>query len=786
MSEILNLTVNVVSHNKINLQWDKITDTIEYRVFRQDKNSPEKLILKSAMTGYQDLMLEGNSFYTYRVEAVRENEQIVHSPLRSAATYSRKVQKPGLLFSSVEAENLRNRANIAPWDKWRDAIVSTATNYVNTSLDSIPYNQLQNITDRVAAAYFFGYGNQYAHKAKEMILGVLSEKTDLKIYHLMRATTLLSCCVAYDFIEDILLKDEINLIRQGFEKYAGVLYRSVESYRNNWKMIMATGLAAAGALLDNLLYLRKADEIFQEGLESFIRAEGGLYEGQGYESYTMQYSTIGMYILMHYGFRDFFSNPRYQQNIKFLVKQWLPFGQIPTFEDSSNCLTGHWKQLYRNALPFVNDPKVARGLEFLRQKLEATEDYIEGGASEGDDNVVSYILYHSQPDARQYTESNPTWYAKDSGLAFFRQGYEDDHLCLVLNNKPFGSPHRLPDDGSFELWGYGGYLIHNPGYPGWGKQPNHDYNRDGRAHNTVKIKGISNLGNTIQNPFPITITTHSIDLVEANVSEKYENHSGSFRRSILFKKPHGRVPGYFILYDKITTNDASTPVEWFLHGKSADMEIQGRDILWNIERWRGHGENIALHVHILSDQLKLSRQQEDFPTFIWSSKYPARDVAYLKGEKLGGAKILSVLYPRKHSTKAPSLVDEMLMPGVQSCTVNATDRIYMAMEEGINIKLPGITCEAELLFVGKTSNQVDTYVIHKGYIMKMDGLSIASDKPISIVLDLMDRKLTIDAIRSGTAVLIKDNHGFVTEYDPQKVQITERCSDEVYFQGGGS
>ena len=477
-----------------------------------------------------------------------------------------------------------------------------------------------------------------------------------------------------------------------------------------------------------------------------------------------------MYLLKKSGFSNLLIHPKYQKNIEFLVRQFLPFGQIPTFEDSNNGLLRHYKQLYRNAMFHSENPQVREGLEFLRQRLDLTEAEIDTNPDEGNDNVFSFsfLMYSNKIEAVQYSPKNPTFFPIDSGLAFLRDGVGDEDLYLVLNNKPFDSPHRLPDDGSFEMWGYGACLIHNPGYLGWGKEPNHSYNRDSRAHNTVKIYDSSNVGRESPKPFPTTITSSKMDIVEANVSEKYGNMQGSFHRSILFSKNYLNSPRYFIMYDRITTDNEVIPVEWFLHGNSEELSLDGNDAQWNIERWRGEGEKVKLNAHIIAPGLKLTRQQEEFPAYITGCRAEEKAVAYIKGEKLGGINVLTVLCPTTESMEAIDFQVEEVNERIYSCSMGDSDKVMLSLkDEDRNLIMGEVQCEAQLLFVRQIKEELSHITVHRATSLVIEslGIKISTDKPFSAVLDIENRNIRLQVQRNFTRLYDSDIGGFTMDFE---------------------
>ncbi|WP_135555139.1 hemoblobin-interacting domain-containing protein [Paenibacillus cymbidii] len=387
-----------------------------------------------------------------------------------------------------------------------------------------------------------------------------------------------------------------------------------------------------------------------------------------------------------------------------------------------------------------------------------------------------YFRYYAEIPALAPDRSSAV--DEGGGLAYFRSGVEDEDLYISLNSRPYigGSSHDRPDQGSIDMWAYGSYVIHSPGYAGSGVDPYHSYSRDGKAFNGVKINGVTQNVNTPAEGIAAYLTDPGLDYAEASVVAPFAPY-GALHRTLLFIKPDAHHPGYAILSDDVTAASSSYPIDWYLHGFSRDLTLSGQDARWKTASWID-GEPVQLQAHIAAPSVLLSaeeaRDASGNPFEEFSQGTPDnREARYLRATPLttGSNRFLTVLYPWKASQGAPSFTDDAANGAV---VVNNSDIVF-SQGASATRTVYGVTSDARLVFVRNEGDRIDSYFAKNGkQLMTLnDTVGFHSNRNVDLVLHKLEGSvLTYEAGTHLTIYHPTINASFQAKVDGAAVDST--------------
>jgi hypothetical protein len=365
--------------------------------------------------------------------------------------------------------------------------------------------------------------------------------------------------------------------------------------------------------------MEKARTNMERALANHSIGEGGYNEGEGYAGFAFQYGADGMAAMRNTGYCNLYDNHQYQKVLAYRIKNLLPMGNYPLYEDSR---LGRAKKI--ESLSWIaanilshNDPTIQRQLKWLYNKIR------EADPNPVDKDIWSayYLTYcdicnPAQPDGNSRIDTQ-------CGLAYLKSDNTDEALALSMSSKPYseGGCHERPDEGSFEIYGYGSYLINQPGYS---SSKQYDaYWKTAAAHNLISIDGATQLGIpgqndgfTASNGFTTYSTGSAVEYVEADISSPYGS-AGSVRRTAVLVKPGGGKAGYFLMADNAVTSSPSSTLDWYLHGRSSNIAINGNDAVWNIASWIPGGENVFMHAHFAAPASTMVQMTNPAPEYAW-------------------------------------------------------------------------------------------------------------------------------------------------------------------------
>jgi heparinase II/III-like protein len=313
---------------------------------------------------------------------------------------------------------------------------------------------------------------------------------DHKMLH--HGINLANYVLAWDFVEPLLNSSDNQIIKTQIEKYAKFVYEYLPDVgKNNWELVVSSGVGLAGLKLGNADMIYAAFEKLEHYITEDVRLEGGIYEGQGYIGYAFSSFQRFLIACANYnetGLPNYFQDRRFQAVYQFAVRCASPDGYYPIFEDANPGVSG-----YTNGFilaPFFQrsgQQKLAGELIWLfeNHNINSTYSYIEKlfFADYNLPSVIPSLPSKTSDSLGMSTSYNGSSYvALDSGLAMFRNNWSDNTAYLTTSAKTYKQSHVHYDELTFEFWANGYKLLANPGYPGWGKE-HHDWTIPTEASN---------------------------------------------------------------------------------------------------------------------------------------------------------------------------------------------------------------------------------------------------------------------------------------------------------------
>ncbi|TFG11130.1 MAG: hypothetical protein EU535_07650, partial [Promethearchaeota archaeon] len=455
-----------------------------------------------------------------------ENAWKISEASLTAATH------PYILLNSAELSNLQTKitTNQEPWKSWYDAIISDVDSLAATDISEWDEDARDDVIQPLITKYMIDGGQTYLDKIKEILLD-MEAMDSLYEKDLRRSYALQAYSIAYDLIQSTLSSQEREIIEELLYNHALPLTNLQIFSDNNHRCIDAAGLGMTGLVIKNKEFVDLATENVLNYLYDKPRADGGSYEGQSYLAFALHQSIQYMQALTHVGGYNFFEDSKYLACLDFMANSLSPLGTVPLFEDTY--LTGDAVEVLLMAAPritnsskFENYPHYFQYLFETRQNNSAlvglgTYYYLNGQSA----NLRRLALYDPNFELNDILPNFHTEIYTNTNMAFLREDYGKNSLYMALSSKNFMQSHPHYDENSFELWGYGAWLIHNPGYPNFGKE-GHDYTISTEASNTLLIGGE---GQQIPQAkgFTLTITSPYFDIVKADATETY-NSPGSW------------------------------------------------------------------------------------------------------------------------------------------------------------------------------------------------------------------------------------------------------------------
>lgn len=301
-------------------------------------------------------------------------------------------------------------------------------------------------------------------------------------------------------------------------------------------------------------------------------------------------------------------------------------------------------------LPGLNDadnvdirPALAEGLKLFAER----RDY-EWVASSG-----------SKGEKPSFTSAPLPW----SGHIVMRSGWQTDDRYMLFDAGPYGYGHQHEDALSFVIYGYGKYILVDPGSYPYDSSDWRRYVISTRAHNTIMVDGCEQHRGgrprdqyVLSRPMPIKWASNDkFDYASSTYSDGYASDNSvrvKHARTVLFVKPD-----YWIVTDSlIPADDKPHRYESMFHLDTSGAEID--DASKSVRTTDAKGANLTI-LPLADDGLSVrivSGQKEPIVQgWIRDGAYTCRPIPtpIFSREQSGPSSFAYVFYPTPEGGKCP-------------------------------------------------------------------------------------------------------------------------------------
>lgn len=550
---------------------------------------------------------------------------------------------PRLLFKSSDiptiVANMNKSQNAAAKTAWQSALASTS-NGIHADLPAGTSNYTPAILDTIEAKafdYAINGNTTSGNSAIAMFKNVLDTANFTGDPFEVRALghLVFTGAKVYDWCYPLISANDKVIIRTGCESYATGL--SI-GYPPN-KMGSVTGHGSEGQLLSQLLslgvatyderpdiYNYVAGRFFADYVEprNYWYQSGSYHQGSGYVGARFFWDIHAAMIFKRMANVDVFSAD--MKNVFYeAVYRRRPDGEILRTGDDYNeygntkhTFWGSYNALFFYGANYFNDPY----LKYEYQRGSPTNAGFYTGGEGGFTGTLALIFNNPDLNGQSVSTLPKTMYSPSpKGQMIAKTGWNmgmdsPDVMAYMNIGERWGSNHDHLDSGHFQLY-YKGILASDSGYYGDGYGSSHDYNyhKRGIAHNIITVYDPnevmtyngpvvndggqrspnggtepSNLtnwmndtykrGEVIGTAFGPDATTPEYSYLAGDITKAYSTKiSEALRSMVLLPLEDASHPATFVVFDKVTSSNASFKKSWLLHMQEAPQVSGNKTIV---------------------------------------------------------------------------------------------------------------------------------------------------------------------------------------------------------------
>jgi len=574
---------------------------------------------------------------------------------------------------------------------------------------------------------------------------------------------------AYDLIRDRLPPERREEIELRLFLFARPLFGALQGWRAlaGSGGIAAAGLGMVGLAIGHEGYVQSAQATLETSLRQMV--DRGLYrEGPGRGS-----AVFGNLVNLMHAFRlagrgNYYDSEPFRSYVETTLALLSPAGTLPLFSDTSledsetaagfllktasrlpeelafRCISasgqfqnhgryaaaGWRKFLYGLSQPlvvFVKDP--FRLFQYDRQ------EGIPGTAPPG----LSGILGGGQ-------------------AGVLRSGAGPDALYLALNALSSGTRHLHRDILSFDLYGFGGLLLHGAGFPGTDSS---EYETSSRTElsNSITLNGQDQTQAEADGIVLSLINQDRFDFFRVLADQTYD--LGRVQRDVILVRPEPGHPGYYLLVDEVYTDLPTTRVGWNLNGRGSLASGLGPLYHWKSApfsppfSWKS---DVSLGVYQLAPPAAARTSRG---TLYSRNRSLNQRTTRLQLEWEGSARLCTLLYPRKEGEPEPRF---LTYEGKDTVQIGETD--WMSLGDGESRVQEGpLAHVSEYVLTRGRSASFPSVLMVQGIEFRFGAHAVTSSKPVTLSLeglngDLLNSRpdtlleVRSPAIKAGTRFLL--------------------------------
>ncbi|MEF8788225.1 MAG: hypothetical protein V5A84_04070, partial [Planctomycetota bacterium] len=375
-------------------------------------------------------------------------------------------------------------------------------------------------------------------------------------------------------------------------------------------------------------------------------------------------------------------------------------------------------------------------------------------------DLLHYVLMEKPLPAPETPSSRIFPYG---GARFMPDDLTEESLSGALWNQILVGDHSHNDTNGLHLAGYGEHLIRNVGYPGYpppcdaetnnvlmfgGKNHNIYHKTDTRRRIAIKNEKpggeeFAAPGGGIEEGF----TGDTFDYARGFAGESTRSQ-GDWWRDFCFVHPADDTPGYFVVFDEVNAEAASSSVNVVWHANTtevADSE-EHRQYTFDI------GDDVSLDIALATppSEVDIRTREDDLSRSDFDGKYL---YTTYPTDTSGKEIVATVLFPSDSDHPAPS-IERLTGDGFTGAKLThpsgAVDRLCAA-GEGQKVELGQYEFRGKECAVRTVDGDIGLYFARGATHFGNQKRGFSSEKPITLYLDGSKGKI----ISPGTRVTIR-------------------------------
>jgi hypothetical protein len=550
-----------------------------------------------------------------------------------------------------------------------------------------------------------------------------------------------SSCQAYALAYDLIRADLPLKRRQQIENdlflFATPLFGASQGWISNRTVAgaLSSGLGMVGLAIGHEPFVAAARETAEKILRT--RLTGGLHRsGPGPGSQAMDFASNFFYSLKHTRRVNYYADPAFRQYVNATLQMLSPVGTLPLFGDTyldQSARLSVFLLKIANQLP----EEEGRWCVFANNRHRMHSRYrVEGWSRWILPAFQPLMMFYENPYVLlQYTRRivpfpppSSSAVLGDKQAAVLRSGIESDSFYLALNTPRFDSEDSHRDILTFDLYAYGGLLLHGPGFPGK-NHPGYEETVATAAGNTLTMNDESQSAHTCTGIVSSLLNQPLFDHVRALADKTYD--FGQVQRDIVLVRPEKNSPSYFFLLDDVFVSNPGTSVQWHLHGRGKLVTGIDQASRWTSTAFsseKSKRDRIVLEaVHPMGGPGNLTTKSGT----LYSPNSSLNQVsAGTTIEWFGSRRFSTILIPHKSGEPAPKIEIEEN----PTCRVGAADWISLGSPKNPVTTGP-LSHVSEYVIVRDRAKGFPALLMVSGNQCRFGAHSLSCTKPLTASLD---------------------------------------------------
>ena len=475
--------------------------------------------------------------------------------------------------------------------------------------------------------------------------------------------------------------------------------------------------------------------LYRDYLSGNVSEDGVYTTGPGYAHSRLfmdarSHKKIFMDVAEYQGFHEFYSNPKFQNLYEWFFGYAItPFNRTYTFADSPPTKSlDAWSV---SALRVTRFSKTAQ--RYGAWHMGSLQDSGIVG------NILHYILCDHIPLPPQKPVSR---IFPNGGAWLLDSSYHSESLAGVLwNINTENESHSHREANAISIVGFGDHILRNSGYDGWMLPDDTTWNwihSTAASSNTLTL-GLHNHADFRGGGISEGITGYGLEYAAGNSGPALEN--GNHDRSLLFVKPGKNIPGYFILFDEVSSSGKANQAHLHLHPNSdtpPDILHHGLAYDWTINSCYTDNK-IKVKIYLGNEPLQTNVKEGYLASYLPCDRITGQymDCTY----ELGAGRtrtIQTLIYPYLAGSETPAF-SRIAGSGYSGTQLRFKDEMsdYTFIPEGSGeVTHRDLTFNAKSVYIRKVNNELLNYFARIGTKVCFDAgcrYGFESEDPVSLV-----------------------------------------------------